>query len=295
MKTTRLWGALSLAALLLTAGCSAKPAAQDIPAPNNAVAASGEMAEVHEVVEEGMTPLTGDQLRNGVYPVTADSSSAMFQVEACELTVQNGSMTAKMTMGGTGYRYIYMGTGEQAAAAAESAYIPFAETETGAHTFTVPVEALDQGIDCAAFSKKKEKWYDRTLLFRADSLPADAFAPGVLVTAESLSLPDGSYLADVTLTGGSGRASVSSPAKLTVQNGEITAEIVWSSPNYDYMKIGTMQYPAAVTDGHAVCSIPVTVFDRAMPVKANTTAMSEPHEIDYTLRFDSASITPADT
>lgn len=36
--------------------------------------------------------------------------------------------------------------------------------------------------------------------------------------------------------------------------------------------------------------IPVTVFDRKMAVAADTTAMSTPHEIEYTLQFDSASI-----
>ncbi len=71
-------------------------------------------------------------------------------------------MTAKMHMGGTGYLYVYMGTGEQAAAAEEADYIPFTEEADGTHSFTVPVKALDEGIDCAAFSKKKEKWYDRT-------------------------------------------------------------------------------------------------------------------------------------
>ena len=58
---------------------------------------------------------------------------------------------------------------EQAAAAEEADYIPFTEEADGTHSFTVPVKALDEGIDCAAFSKKKEKWYDRTLVFRADS------------------------------------------------------------------------------------------------------------------------------
>ena len=45
---------------------------------------------------------------------------------------------------------------------------------------------------------------------------------------------------------------------------------------------------------HSTFEIPVAGFDWAMPVVADTTAMrSEPHEIEYTLRFDSASIAPA--
>ena len=82
-----------------------------------------------------------------------------------------------MKMGGTGYLKLFMGSGEAAAKASEDEMIPFEEDAEGSHHFMVPVEALDKELDCAAFSKKKEKWYDRVLVFRADSLPADAFAP----------------------------------------------------------------------------------------------------------------------
>ena len=201
-------------------------------------------------------------------------------------------MTAQMTMGGTGYLYVYRGTGEQAANADESEYIPFDEDAAGAHTYTVPVEALDAGVPCAAFSKNKEKWYDRTLVFRADSLPTDAFAEGVVTTAEDLSLADGAYQVDVTLEGGSGRASVESPAQMTVENGKVTATIVWSSSNYDYMKVDGVRYDAVIENDRSVFTIPVTCFDWKMAVVADTIAMSQPHEIDYALRFDSASISP---
>ena len=100
-----------------------------------------------------------------------------------------------------------------------------------------------------------------------------------MTTAESLSLADGTYTADVTLSGGSGRASVESPAALTVSGGKVTAKIIWSSKNYE--------------NAHSTFEIPVAGFDWAMPVVADTTAMSEPHEIEYTLRFDSASIASA--
>ena len=45
-------------------------------------------------------------------------------------------------------------------------------------------------------------------------------------------------------------------------------------------------------DEHSTFEIPVSCFDWAMAVKADTTAMSEAHEIDYTLTFDSASVAP---
>ena len=267
-------------------------AAQTSETGTSNVASASDMAEVEEVVEEGMTPISGDKVKDGTYNVTVKSSSKMFDITACELTVEGGKMTATMHMGGKGYLYVYMGTGEQAAAADEADYIPFTEEADGTHSFTVPVDALDEGIDCAAFSKKKEKWYDRTILFRADSLPMDAFADGVVTTPDSLSLADGSYTADVALAGGSGRASVQSPAELTVKDGKVTAKIVWSSKNYDYMKVGDTKYDTVIEDEHSTFEIPVSCFDWAMAVKADTTAMSEAHEIDYTLTFDSASVAP---
>lgn len=288
-----------LAALMLTSGCGSSAsqqqtdtAAQTSETGASNVASASDMAEVEEVVEEGMTPISGDKVKDGTYSVAVKSSSKMFDITACELTVESGKMTATMHMGGKGYLYVYMGTGEQAAAADEADYIPFTEQADGTHSFTVPVDALDEGIDCAAFSKKKEKWYDRTILFRADSLPMDAFADGVVTTPDSLSLADGSYTADVALAGGSGRASVQSPAELTVKDGKVTAKIVWSSKNYDYMKVGDTKYDTVIEDEHSTFEIPVSCFDWAIAVKADTTAMSEAHEIDYTLTFDSASVTP---
>lgn len=256
------------------------------------VADESDMAQPQDVVQEGMEPVTADALKDGEYTVTVDSSSSMFQVTACTLTVKDGTMTAQMTMGGTGYQWIYPGTGEEAAAAPEEDYIPFQETASGEHTFTLPVEALDQGIPCAAFSKRKEMWYDRTLVFRADSLPQEAFAQGTMTTAADLGLTDGEYQVAVSLTGGSGRSSVASPARLTIQNGQVTATLIWSSANYEYMKVDGKQYLPENTEGNATFTIPVAGFDRAIPVQASTTAMSTPHEIDYTLTFDSATLEP---
>ncbi|MBR3630327.1 MAG: hypothetical protein IKN55_07645 [Oscillospiraceae bacterium] len=241
-----------------------------------------------EVVEEGMVPVTADALQDGTYDVTVSSSSSMFKIESCVLTVADDAMTAELTMSGTGYGYLYMGKGDAAAAAAESDWIPAVE-KGEAVTFTVPVEALDQGIDCAAYSKRKELWYDRTILFRADSLPLEAFRE--VSDAASLDLSDGEYTAEVTLEGGSGKASVQSPAKITVKDGKVTAEIIWSSNKYDYMVVNGDQIDPVSMEEHSVFEIPVAAFDRPLPVSADTIAMSEPHLIDYTLCFDSASLT----
>ena len=84
-----------------------------------AVASAEEMTEVQEVGTDDMTPVTADMLQDGTYEVTVDSSSSMFRIVQCELTVADGQMSAVMTMGGKGYRYLYLGTGEEACNASE--------------------------------------------------------------------------------------------------------------------------------------------------------------------------------
>jgi len=270
-------------------------------ADTSKVAGVGDMAAVEEVVEEGMVPVASSGLVPGTYKVKADSSSSMFRITDCELTVPEGDavMQAFLTLSGSSYLYLFPGTAEEAAAADASEYIEAGENAEGKNTFLFPVEALDFGVPCAAFSKNKEMWYDRTLVFRADSLPLSAFREGEVLTPSGLDLDDGEYTAEVVLSGGSGRASVQSPAGLTLKNSrsaeaEVTAELVWSSANYDYMVVEGEKYLPEIADGHSVFRIPVTCFDRNMAVIADTTAMSQAHEIEYSLRFDSSSLTPAE-
>ena len=177
-------------------------------ADTSKVAGVGDMAAVEEVVEEGMVPVASSGLVPGTYKVKADSSSSMFRITDCELTVPEGDavMQAFLTLSGSSYLYLFPGTAEEAAAADASEYIEAGENAEGKNTFLFPVEALDFGVPCAAFSKNKEMWYDRTLVFRADSLPLSAFREGAVLTPAGLDLDDGEYTAEVVLSGGSGRA-----------------------------------------------------------------------------------------
>lgn len=269
--------------------------ASESAAANDQVAGASEMTDVIDVVEEGMVPVPASDLKEGTYDVVMDSSSSMFKADHVKLSVADGKMEAILYMTSKSYLYMFAGTAEEAAAAAEDAYILPEEIEGDMRTFTLPVEALDAGGSYAAFSKKKEKWYDRTLLFRADSLPEEAFLEARYVTAADLGLADGDYTVTVTLEGGSGRASVESPAALHVEDGACTARIVWSSDNYDYMMVDGERYDPVNTEGNSVFEIPVNGFDYEMPVQADTTAMSQPYLIDYTLTFDSAGIKPAES
>ncbi len=267
------------------------------PSPDISVSETIPTAESEQVTApsqkvgyEGMEAVYAESIKDGIYSITVDSSSSMFNITACELKVESGKMTAVITMGGTGYAYIFMGTSDEAENAAEDEYIGYSEDDTGKHSFTVPVEALNKEISCAAFSKKKEQWYDRLLVFRADSLPVDAYTSGTVKTAADLGLEDGQYTADVILSGGSGRASVESPALITVTEGKVIAKIIWNSKNYDYMVVEGEKYLPLESEENSAFEIPVASFDFDLPVSADTTAMSTPHEIEYTLRFNSSGI-----
>ncbi len=298
--------ALSVLTMLVLASCGTKKensqqsSTSAATAPQTTAATTAETtteattehvtAAQNEVGFEGMTEININELNMGNYNVSVDSSSSMFKIAGCILHVSDHDMIADIIIDSKSYDALFMGTEDEAKNAAESDRITYTTNEKGQSVFTVPVEALDKEIQCAALSAKKQEWYGRTLVFRADSLPDTAFKEARYATAESLKLEDGEYNIDVKLEGGSGKASVESPAKLTVKDGKATAKIVWSSDKYDKMVVNYLEYTPEIADGHSVFEIPVGGFDYRMHIEAETTAMSEPHMIEYTLYFDSSTI-----
>ncbi len=259
-----------------------------------------------------MTPIYGEDIRDGSYEVEVDSSSSMFRVVKAELRVEGGSMEAVLTLSGTGYLKLFMGTGEEALNAGEESFIPYVEDAEGKYTYTIPVEALDQEFDCAAYSKRKERWYDRTLVVLSSSLPEDALKHPADADGEKDALEesadtakeddeeetkkmdpasveiqaeDGDYTMEITLNGGTGRAAVISPVYVHVSEGKAIASLEWSSPFYDYMYVGGVQYFPVNAEGNSVFEIPVPALDEEIDIIADTTAMSTPHEIEYKLTF----------
>ena len=282
-------------ALADTAGTSAAESSGEDSAEADAVASEEELSSRKEVGREGMEPVTADQLENGSWPIEVDTDTSMFRVADAILMVDNGTMTAKLTLGGKGYEKLYIGTAEEAAAAADADCAFYEENADGSFAYTVAVPVLNAEVDCAAWSIRKEKWYGHKIVFEADTLPEGAVKKLSAAWTEeapaAVDKKDGTYTVNVTLTGGTGKASVTSPAKVTVQGNTATAEIAWSSPNYDYMVAGGQKYLPVNSEGNSVFSIPITAFDAPVTVLADTTAMSVPHEIEYQLVFDSASMT----
>lgn len=95
-------------------------------------------------------------------------------------------------------------------------------------------------------------------------------------------ISDGEYTAAVVLEGGSGKAYIESPCHVTVRDGKAEARLVWSSSNYDFMVVDGETYYPVSTEGGSVFEVPVRL-GKEFTVQADTTAMSKPHLIEYTL------------
>ena len=272
---------LSVASLLLAAaltGCGA--------ASSTASSAAGSEA-ASSVASSAASETTAAALPDGVYTADFDTDSGMFHAnEACDgkgtLTVENGTMTFHVSLASKKIVNLYVGMAADADANKADWLLPTTDTVTYSdgtseevYGYDIPVAAVDEDFQLALLGTKG-KWYDHTVSIRNAEPKAEAAAK---------TPADGEYNVNVVLEGGSGRATVDSPAALTVADGKMTATIVWSSPNYDYMIVDGEKYLPTNTEGNSTFVIPVAALGTLLSVTADTVAMSTPHEIEYTLTF----------
>ena len=292
MKDTRFVSLLVVSALLAAslAGCGSSASSVASSASSEAVSSVAESA-VSEAASESAAASSARALEDGTYTAEFDTDSSMFHVnEASDgkgtLTVEDGQMTLHISLQSKKIVNLYVGMAADAPDHEADWLQPTTDTVTYSdgtseevYGFDVPVEALDTDFQLAILGTKG-KWYDHTVSVR--NVEAQA--------AEAVETPaDGSYTCEVTLEGGSGRATVDSPAALTVADGKMTATIVWSSPNYDYMIVDGEKYLPTNTEGNSTFEIPVSALGVPLSVVADTVAMSTPHEIEYTLTFSAPS------
>lgn len=292
MKYTRFVSLLAVSALLAAslAGCGSSASSVASSASSEAVSSVAGSA-VSEAASESAAASSALALEDGTYTAEFDTDSSMFHVnEASDgkgtLTVEDGQMTLHISLQSKKIVNLYVGMAADAPDHEADWLQPTTDTVTYSdgtseevYGFDVPVEALDTDFQLAILGTKG-KWYDHTVSVR--NVEAQA--------AEAVETPaDGSYTCEVTLEGGSGRATVDSPAALTVADGKMTATIAWSSPNYDYMIVDGEKYLPTNTEGNSTFEIPVSALGVPLSVVADTVAMSTPHEIEYTLTFSAPS------
>lgn len=292
-----------LSACLLLGGCGAGQAADATSAESTVAAQESTVTptEITETAETVSTEIAQDkaQLPDGVYTAEFSTDSSMFHVsEACDgkgtLTVKDGVMTIHISLGSKKILNLYPGLAEDAAKDGAVLLEPTTDTVTYSdgmteevYGFDVPVPVIGEEFDLALIGTKG-KWYDHKVKV------SDPVAEGAADTFDLSTVEDGSYTIELTMEGGSGRASIQSPTQITVADGAATAILEWSSPNYDYMLVDGEKYEPVNTEGNSTFEIPVDGFDYPMEVVGDTVAMSEPHEIEYTLQFDSSTMEKAE-
>ena len=183
---------------------------------------------------------------------------------------------------------------ESAASSAESAASEVASKGESAASEVVSKgesaasEAASKGESAASKGEKKLADFKAEDFKAGDDITAQAEAAAQMLAEkhEKLTVADGTYQVNVTLSGGSGRAKIASPTELTVKDGRATAKIVWSSDKYDYMEVEGIRFTPEIQNGHSVFMVPVTELDKPLAMVGDTTAMSTPHAIDYQLTFE---------
>lgn len=297
-----------LSACLLLGGCGAGQAAdatsaESTVAAQESTAAQTESAEAIAGTTEAAATETAQneaQLPDGVYTAEFSTDSSMFHVsEACDgkgtLTVKDGVMTIHISLGSKKILNLYPGLVEDAAKDGAVLLEPTTDTVTYSdgmteevYGFDVPVPVIGEEFDLALIGTKG-KWYDHKVKV------SDPVAEGAADTFDLSTVEDGSYTIELTMEGGSGRASIQSPTQITVADGAATAILEWSSPNYDYMLVNGEKYLPVNTEGNSVFEVPVEALDVPLTMIGDTVAMSTPHEVEYTVTFHSETLESAES
>ena len=257
--------------------------------------------------KETAEPAPDPGIADGTYIATFTTDNSMFHVNDAYkdkgvLTVKDGKMTIHVSLQSQKIINLFPGTAEEAQKDGAVLLEPTTDKvtysdgyEEEVYGFDVPVPALDEEFDLALLGTKG-KWYDHKVIV-SDPVEGDDINAVIgestdkeAVTAKDLELAEGEHSAEVTLEGGSGKATVDSPTVIRMNGDDCIAVITWSSPHYDYMIVDGQRYEPVNTEGNSVFEIPVPYFDSPFDVIADTTAMSEPHEIEYKLTFDSSTV-----
>ena len=242
------------------------------------------------------------ELEDGKYYATFTTDSTMFHVNELYddkgiLTVEDGKAVIHIVLTSKNIKNLYLGVIADAENDETGWLQPTVEEVTypdgltdEANAFDVPVPFLDDEFDLALIGKKGI-WYDHKVsVSNVEPYTEDENADDKESSEEESDAVEADVTSvNVTLEGGSGKSTVESPTGVkSDENGQLLAVIKWSSPHYDYMIVDGEKYLPVNTEGNSVFEIPIESTDSKLDVIADTVAMSKPHEIEYTLTFETA-------
>ena len=242
----------------------------------------GEATEATEATEAEAA------LPDGTYVVDFTTDHAMFHVNDYNndkgiLTVKDGQMTVHVSLQSKKIVNLFYGSKEDAQKeGAEMLPRTVDEIDYGdgyvdkVYGFDIPVPYLDKPFEVSLIGTH-DNWYSHMVTV-SNPVPGDDIHAGT-----EIDLEDGEYQIDVVKEGGTGKAEIESPTTMTVKDGAATMICAWDSEYYDYMIVDGEKYEPVNESGNSVFEIPVLRLNEPFKVIGDTTAMSEPHEIEYEL------------
>ena len=228
------------------------------------------------------------------YKVTAETGADMFKVVDCTLvSTKDKGMEAVITLSKQGYDYLYMGKAEEAAKADKNNWIPFNEVN-GKYTYTIPVKALNTGIEVASHSKKYNKWYDRTITFKSEGMQFQGLKEGTY-----------EYVKDATnqvytVTTYPGKFSVTEATLSKTAEG-MKAKVTLKGTGYDALYLGSKEdaenddgknwIASCETKGEGenqqyVFEIPVSALNTSIPIATHGTKSKKWFNHTITFNFN---------
>lgn len=110
---------------------------------------------------------------------------------------------------------------------------------------------------------------------------------------EKTEYADGTYVPDdFSFLGGTGKTRITCPS-IVIENGVVYGNILFSSKKYTKINLNDKDYPVLSNENGSLFKIPV-ILNQDMVIKATTVAMTEAHDIDYTIKItqDTSKFTP---
>lgn len=250
---------------------------------------SKEVAAGHKTVE---------LIDGASYKVTAETGADMFKVVDCTLvSTKDKGMEAVITLSRQGYDYLYMGRAEEAAEADKNSWIPFNEVN-GKYTYTIPVKALNTGIEVASHSKNNNKWYDRTITFKSEGMQFQGLKEGTY-----------EYVKDATnqvytVTTDPGMFSVTEATLSKIAEG-MKVKVTLKGTGYDALYLGSKE-DAKKDDGknwitpcetkgegenqQYVFEIPVSALNTSIPIATHGTKSKKWFNHTITFNFNTNTV-----
>lgn len=250
---------------------------------------SKEVAAGHKTVE---------LIDGASYKVTAETGADMFKVVDCTLvSTKDKGMEAVITLSRQGYDYLYMGRAEEAAKADKNSWIPFNEVN-GKYTYTIPVKALNTGIEVASHSKNNNKWYDRTITFKSEGMQFQGLKEGTY-----------EYVKDATnqvytVTTDPGMFSVTEATLSKIAEG-MKVKVTLKGTGYDALYLGSKE-DAKKDDGknwitpcetkgegenqQYVFEIPVSALNTSIPIATHGTKSKKWFNHTITFNFNTNTV-----